>query len=49
MFSTSLLFLKSTENEICTSFRIPKGCQPGHYLLGTINFFKDEVIKKVVS
>lgn len=49
MFSTSLLFLERFENDICISFRIPKGCQPGHYLLGTINFFKDEVIKKVVS
>lgn len=30
-------------------FRIPKGCLPGHYISGTITFFKDDMIKKVVS
>lgn len=39
--STVPLFLAPLSSD-----RIPKGCLPGHYLLGTMTFFKDEVIKK---
>lgn len=40
--STTPIFLAPIPND-----RMPKGALPGQYLLGSINFFKDELIKKV--